>query len=328
MPRLRNEKSIEAEKRYRAGDKLIDIAKDMGIPEGTVRRWKYNQGWDKGKSIEAPDLKANAKANDRTNGKANAGIDIQHNTYIKYHESDTPTKTSDAVDLKTNTNTQQNKARHGNQNAKGNKGGVGGPKGNQYAAGNKGGKGGPRRNKHALTTGEHETIFFNIFFTADILDEEERRLLNVDYDKYILQCLLLDTLTIREKRILKRIRDTEITPGGMVFDSVTKTKGSGCTHTLNRNKGGDERSENEMTISQDNSSHIAKPAIKRVMELEDALTRVQARKQAAIGQLHRMEMDDKRLLMDKDKLKLFKQRISGRIDLDELLDEEGLDEFE
>jgi uncharacterized protein YjcR len=221
---------------------------------------------------------------------------------------------------KTNTNTRPGNARPGNRNARGNKGGVGGPKGNRHAAGNKGGIGGPVRNKHALRTGEFETIFFD-----EIISEKEKALLEADYDKYALQYLLIDTLTMREKRILARIKQIEETLGGMVFDAVTKTKGEQTTRFKNRNKDGDEWDGNEMILGQDNSTHRVKPVIKRVMELEDALTRVQARKQNAIAQLHRMEMDDERLSIDHERLDLYKQRISGQIDLDALI---GDDDWE
>lgn len=50
MARARSPNSIEAEKMYRSGMKLVDIAKKMEVPEGTVRRWKSTQKWDdKGK---------------------------------------------------------------------------------------------------------------------------------------------------------------------------------------------------------------------------------------------------------------------------------------
>lgn len=46
MARARSPDSIEAEKMYKEGMKLVDIAKKIGKPEGTVRRWKSTQNWD------------------------------------------------------------------------------------------------------------------------------------------------------------------------------------------------------------------------------------------------------------------------------------------
>lgn len=50
MARSRSQSSIEAEKLYHEGMKLVDIAKKFGVPAGTVRRWKSTQNWDRNKS--------------------------------------------------------------------------------------------------------------------------------------------------------------------------------------------------------------------------------------------------------------------------------------
>ncbi|MDE7425060.1 MAG: terminase [Lachnospiraceae bacterium] len=50
MARARSLGSIEAEKLYREGMKLVDIAKKIGVPDSTVRRWKSTQKWDAGKN--------------------------------------------------------------------------------------------------------------------------------------------------------------------------------------------------------------------------------------------------------------------------------------
>ena len=46
MARARSPGSIEAEKLYHDGMKLVDIAEKMGVPASTVRRWKSTQKWD------------------------------------------------------------------------------------------------------------------------------------------------------------------------------------------------------------------------------------------------------------------------------------------
>lgn len=45
MPRASNEKKAEAEKMFKKGMKLVDIAKKLGIPEGTIRSWKNRGKW-------------------------------------------------------------------------------------------------------------------------------------------------------------------------------------------------------------------------------------------------------------------------------------------
>lgn len=60
MPRARNAKADEALALYRQGKKLIDIAKELDIPEGTVRRWKCTWHWDDEKG-ERSKKKASAR---------------------------------------------------------------------------------------------------------------------------------------------------------------------------------------------------------------------------------------------------------------------------
>lgn len=57
MPRSRSPDSIKAEEMYKNGMNLVDIAKEIGKPPGTVRRWKSTQGWDS----ERSEKKANAR---------------------------------------------------------------------------------------------------------------------------------------------------------------------------------------------------------------------------------------------------------------------------
>lgn len=57
MPRSRSPDSIKAEQMYKQGMNLVDIAKEIGKPPGTVRRWKSTQGWDS----ERSDKKANVR---------------------------------------------------------------------------------------------------------------------------------------------------------------------------------------------------------------------------------------------------------------------------
>ena len=46
MARAPNEKVSEAYELYKKGYKLIEISRELGIPDGTVRRWKKTYGWD------------------------------------------------------------------------------------------------------------------------------------------------------------------------------------------------------------------------------------------------------------------------------------------
>lgn len=47
MPRAPSEKKAAAEKLFKKGLKLADIAKKLDVPEGTVRSWKNREKWSK-----------------------------------------------------------------------------------------------------------------------------------------------------------------------------------------------------------------------------------------------------------------------------------------
>ena len=294
MPQKRNAKSIEAERRYRAGEKLVDIAQALGVPDGTVRRWKSDHDWDgKKKRPERSDLKANAIPNARIKNKSTAD------------KSKVPQEGAKTGGDKPNNNAKHPMARPGNKNA----------------LGNPGGNGAPLRNKHAVRTHEYVTVFF----TVDVVDDEERALINSDYDKYVQQYILIDTLSVREKRILQDIKKLRDDPNGMVRVSAARQTGeSTITHT-NRNKEGDVWEGQSSQQTSESTNHIAYSSLKRVMELEEALTRVQARKQRAIENLHKMEYDEIRVAIDLSRLQLYKQRLAGAFNLEDLLDDDLID---
>lgn len=50
MARAPNKKAEQTKAMYLKGTKLVDIANQLDIPEGTVRRWKYTYKWDSERS--------------------------------------------------------------------------------------------------------------------------------------------------------------------------------------------------------------------------------------------------------------------------------------
>lgn len=64
MPGARDELRKEAFEMFRHGSKLKDIADQLGVPAGTVRRWKCTDKW-----VEATGGKANAKNDARANAR-------------------------------------------------------------------------------------------------------------------------------------------------------------------------------------------------------------------------------------------------------------------
>ncbi|MGG3839664.1 phage terminase small subunit [Paenibacillus thiaminolyticus] len=178
----------------------------------------------------------------------------------------------------------------GNKNAVGNRGGA--PKGNQNAVGNKGGPGGPFGNKKAVTTGEYETIWM------DALEEDEQALVDqVDTDPVQQADEAIKLLTIRERRMLKRI--------GRLMDGLTEKqrrvlselKAIKDVMTVHDEKTGVTKTvpitRTEMVESEIEETEYR--AIDDIIKLEEALTRVQDKKLKAI------ELMNKLIVIDEEK---------------------------
>lgn len=158
----------------------------------------------------------------------------------------------------------------------------GGQPGNQNAIGNHGGAA-PEGNKNAVTTGEFETLLF------DCLEPEEKQLAAaVPNDKEQLLFQEIQLLTVRERRMLKRIENLRQAD----FTTVKKKKGT------EKDKWTD-LDEKHATLGQ-------------IQNIEDALTRVQARKQTAIDSLHRFGVDDARLEIELMKLDMAALKLGGQ----------------
>ena len=173
----------------------------------------------------------------------------------------------------------------------------GGQPGNKNAVGH--GGTGPPGNKNAVTTGEFETLLF------DCLDPEEKKLADAvpaDKEQLLLQEIRL--LTIREHRMLKRIdalRKSEeesvaagkyeiAVPQGMTVTGYKAGIEKGKITDLGEYKG----------------------ILGQIQAIEDALTRVQARKQRAIEALHKFGFDDARLEIELAKVELASLKIGGQ----------------
>ena len=129
-------------------------------------------------------------------------------------------------------------------------------KGNQNAKKNKGGTGATSNNKNAVVTGEYEQIY------EDVLTEAETKFYN-NYTINDIDNLLLDEytreykiLTIREMRMLKRIKVLEEKNNDMMIGSIRKKNSDGDTETVTE----------------------AEPTLNTIQRIEDGLTRVQESK--------------------------------------------------
>nr|DAD78230.1 MAG TPA: Small Terminase [Myoviridae sp. ctMvU7] len=231
MARAPDPRIEQAKAMYLEGQKLVEIASQLNLPEGTVRRWKCTHKWD----------------NERSDKKSE----------------------------------RSQKRKRGAQ-----------PK-NQNAIGNNGGA--PENNKNAVTTGEFETLLF------DCLDPEEQRLAQaVPEDKQKLLMQEIQLLTVRERRMLKRINLLR-----MSLDDSGASSGDETGLTVVSHKSGLEKDKETDLLEY-------RGKLGQIQNIEDALTRVQARKQAAIDALHRYGVDDARLEIEMMKLDLAALKLGGQ----------------
>lgn len=146
-------------------------------------------------------------------------------------------------------------------------------------------------NKNAVTTGEFESIFF------DTLDKEELSLVDkTPFEKMDLLKQEIQLLTVRERRMLKRIE--VLKEKDMTIVSLKSGTEKGMDTELNEYEG---------TLGQ-------------IQNIEEALTRVQDKKQKAIDLLHKFEIDEQRLELSVMKLELDILKQGGQ---DEEVEDDG-----
>lgn len=131
-------------------------------------------------------------------------------------------------------------------------------KGNKNAKGNKGGCA-PENNKNAVVTGEYEDIF------KSVLDDDEQDIMTAPA-KGAKESILgeLKLLTIREKRMLSRIKNLKEKQRDMVIIKMSKT---------------------------DNTSTEAQHILLLISRIEEGLTRIQESKRRYLDQLYDIERD-------------------------------------
>lgn len=169
-------------------------------------------------------------------------------------------------------------------------------KGGQPDNKNAAGHGAPKQNKNAIKTGEFETLFF------DTLEPEEMQLIGmVQPDKEQLLLHEIQLLTVRERRMLKRIdslRSLEKLPGDVDNEENNLPPGMSIVkYSAGLGKLTDLK-EYEGILGQ-------------IQAIEEALTRVQARRQRAIEALHKFGYDDAHMELQVMKLELELTRQDG-----------------
>lgn len=173
----------------------------------------------------------------------------------------------------------------------------GAPKGNKNATGNKGGHA-PSGNKNNLKHGVYARMLFSD------LTEEEKEMLGIISpleDEELLKNEYL-SLTIREKRLHEKI-----------LIEKGKTKGLNIKDVTTRKLIVNGKEENETT------THVAS-TFERIVRLEVLLTDIQAKKIKCINNLHKMGVDDEKLMLEKAKLMLEVERARGEVKANSLAD--------
>lgn len=137
--------------------------------------------------------------------------------------------------------------------------------GNKNALGNKGGHG-TDNNKNAVVTGEYENIY------KDVLDEEELTLYEQIKTDDREQLLIEDykILTIREKRMLTRIKELKQRGKDMTINFIRSKKSKSETETITD----------------------AEPTLNMIQRIEDGLTRVQEAKRKCLESLEKLNSNE------------------------------------
>ena len=223
MPRPRDpsrDKAFEIYKKNAGDIDLVEIASQLNLPEGTVRRWKSTHKWE----------------NERSDKKSE----------------------------------RSEKRKRGAQ------------------PGNKNSSGGPPGNKKAVTTGEFETLLF------DCLEPEEKQLaaaVQLDKEQLLLQEIQL--LTVRERRMLKRIDNLKHAADAQTASRYDLEVPPGMTAVSY--KGG-----------------VEKGKVTDMVEHKGTLGQIQSQKQRAIETLHRFGYDDARLELEMMKVEMAALKLGGQ----------------
>lgn len=179
-----------------------------------------------------------------------------------------------------------------------NRGGA--PPGNKNAEGNRGNSqaAAPAGNKNALKTGEYETIF------ADYLSDEEKGIYqSITEDPFFVLSEEIRLLKIRQRRMMKRIADTEAGLSEKETEQLFELRGR---KTLVESKKSGKKIQVEVPdlVLTEMKEHSFRK-IDDVLSIEEALTRVSVQLTKAIKQLNELSLSGRKVtLMEEQKRKM------------------------
>lgn len=219
---------------------LKEIAEELGVQPNKVRKWKSLDKWSVSEEkVERKESGAQEKVLER-NLKRRVPPELRKTKGPPY----------------------------GSQNAKGNRGGKGGPVGNRNAAGH----GAPKGSQNALKTGEYATIW------VDTLSPKERQILKMAPPDTLTQIEdNIKLLMIRQRRMLENIDNLKATKVLAEYEDYIVPDKSG------KQSQGFLKSRKRYT----------KLHIDKIIAAEDALTRVQEKLTKAIEAKQRIVKDMK-----------------------------------
>lgn len=165
----------------------------------------------------------------------------------------------------------------GNNNAKDH----GAPIGNKNGLGNNGGA--PIGNKNALITGKYERIF------KDCLDEEEQAACaELDTDELAQINLELELLTVRERRMMKRIQEYAKKKDD-IEERITQVVGvSTLQNAVYDEMTGQMKDSSVTTLIPKELVQMKRSTLDKLLKIEHHLTDIQAKKTKAIETKHRI----------------------------------------
>lgn len=169
---------------------------------------------------------------------------------------------------------------------------VGAPEGNQNAKGNKGG-GAPEKNQNSLKHGAFAKVFY------EQLEEEESKVLNDisdDAEEQLKQELIL--LTLRERRILKRIKDLQSQASkGQTLSRVISQKTKNYAGKLNQ----ENISKSKSAHFYDSTTTETESVSNYISVLEAEMTKIQRAKTQTAKALSAHQLMREKLEMERDK---------------------------
>lgn len=178
----------------------------------------------------------------------------------------------------------------------------GAPEGNQNAKGNSGG-GAPRRNQNNLKHGAYARIYW------DTLDDVEQELLeDIPHDEEYQYQQQLALFTIRERRIMNRIKEFQEIgekSKGLFLKGVKKDKRLEYVGKANDNK-----NDNVAKIT-DKTKTETGAIINTIMILEEELTKIQKAKTKCIDSLTRIRLEKRKLDESNSGSEVVNEWISG-----------------